>query len=95
MQSVSCEYVSLSLKHNRNTLQSTLNNLLTYPGCIERYANNFKRRVQHQAPDTGPDVDTVDIGLIYMEEVWYVFPKQVLASWYSPAFDACQFVTSP
>lgn len=73
-------YVSLGLKLDRDVLESALDNLLTRPGRIGRYANYFRRKDQNQSPDTGPDVDPVDLGLISMEEVWYLFPMYVCLS---------------
>ena len=67
-------YVSLGLDLDRPILEGALENLLTRPGRIGRYANYFKTANPKHSPDTGPDVDPVDLGLISMEEVWYLFP---------------------
>lgn len=67
-------YVSLGLKLDRSILESALDNLLTRSSRIGRYADYFKTKNVEQAQDTGPDVDPVDLGLISMQEVWYLFP---------------------
>lgn len=68
-------YVSLGLKMDRDILEEALGSLCSRSGRIGRYANYFRTRNYENAQDTGPDVDPVDLGLVSMEEVWYLFPK--------------------
>lgn len=67
-------YVSLGLNLERGILEGALGSLFSHSGGIGQYANYFKTRHQEHAQDTGPDVDPVDLGLVSMEEVWYLFP---------------------
>lgn len=67
-------YVSLGLQLDRGILENALETVFTRPGHMGRYANYFKSASQNQARDTGPDLDPVELGLISMEEVWYLFP---------------------
>lgn len=67
-------YVSLGLSLDRGILETALGGLFSRSGRIGLYANYFKTRHHKHAQDTGPDVDPVDLGLVSMEEVWYLFP---------------------
>jgi hypothetical protein len=60
---------------DRSILESALDNLLSSPmGGVERYANYFTSRGQKAAPDTGPDVDPIELGLVSVQEAEYLFP---------------------
>lgn len=68
-------YVSLGLKMDRSILESALDNLIRSPaGRAGRYARYFIPKEQKSAPDTGPDVDPVELGLVTMEEAEDLFP---------------------
>lgn len=67
-------YISLGLKLNKESLETGLDALFAYPGLKGRYSDYFKPSDSTEAPDTGPDLDPVDLGLITMEEAHYLFP---------------------
>ena len=68
-------YVSLGLKMDRSILESALDNLIRGPaGRAGRYASYFAPKEQKSAPDTGPDLDPVELGLVTMEEAENLFP---------------------
>lgn len=67
-------YVSLGLQLSRESLENGLNALSMPVQNTERYANYFKRPVQDLNPDTGPELDPVDLGLITLEEAQRLFP---------------------
>lgn len=67
-------YVSLGLQLSRESMEHALDALLTPLPSVDRYSNYFKRPVQDSLRDVGPDVDPVELGLITMEEAYYLFP---------------------
>ena len=68
-------YVSLGLKMDRGILESALDNLIRSPsGRAGRYTSYFAPKEQKSAPDTGPDLDPVDLGLVTMDEAENLFP---------------------
>lgn len=67
-------YVSLGLQLSRESMEHALDALLTPSPNVDRYSNYFKKPVQDSHRDVGPDVDPVDLGLITMEEAYYLFP---------------------
>lgn len=67
-------YVSLGLQLSRESMEHALDALLTPSPNVDRYSNYFKKPVQDSLRDVGPDVDPVDLGLITMEEAYYLFP---------------------
>ncbi|KAH6981511.1 hypothetical protein EDB80DRAFT_737441 [Ilyonectria destructans] len=75
-------YVSLGLKLDRGVLEDALGQLLTRSSVDIRYANYFKAANENRALDTGPDLDPVDLGLISLEEVLYLFP--IYFEWQHP-----------
>ncbi|KAH7237976.1 hypothetical protein B0J15DRAFT_406132 [Fusarium solani] len=75
-------YVSLGLKLDRGVLEDALGQLLNRSSVDIRYANYFKAANENRALDTGPDLDPVDLGLISLEEVLYLFP--IYFEWQHP-----------
>ncbi|KAJ5638147.1 transcriptional regulator family: Fungal Specific TF [Penicillium lividum] len=67
-------YVSLGLQLSRQSMEHALDALLTPTHNVDRYSNYFKKPVEEPLRDVGPDVDPVDLGLITMEEAYYLFP---------------------
>ncbi|KAJ5657394.1 uncharacterized protein N7484_001043 [Penicillium longicatenatum] len=67
-------YVSLGLQLSRESMEHALDALLTPSPNVDRYSNYFKRPLQDSLRDVGPDVDPIDLGLITMEEAYYLFP---------------------
>ncbi|KAH8888916.1 hypothetical protein GQ53DRAFT_723695 [Thozetella sp. PMI_491] len=67
-------YISLGLKLSRQSLETGLDALFSHPGLTARYSNYFKSTDSGKPPDTGPDVEPVELGLVTMEEAEYLFP---------------------
>ncbi|CDM27219.1 transcriptional regulator family: Fungal Specific TF [Penicillium roqueforti] len=67
-------YVSLGLQLDRDTLEAGIDALLGPSEHPYRYSNYFKSSPQVPLRDVGPDVDPVDLGLVTMAEVYYLFP---------------------
>ncbi|KAJ5243274.1 uncharacterized protein N7469_001601, partial [Penicillium citrinum] len=66
-------YVSLGLQLDRASLVQGLDNLLACVDAGHRPLEYFKRTGTRQR-DIGPDLDPVELGLITMDEVNYLFP---------------------
>lgn len=67
-------YISLGLKISKESLETGLDSLFAYPGLKGRYADYFKPSENAEAPDTGPDLDPVELGLVTIEEAHHLFP---------------------
>ncbi|EXJ69755.1 uncharacterized protein A1O5_06826 [Cladophialophora psammophila CBS 110553] len=67
-------YVSLGLKLNRKTLEDGLDALFSQTAPICKYSDYFKPSDAAKHRDTGPDLDPVELGLVSVEEVNYLFP---------------------
>jgi hypothetical protein len=67
-------YVSLGLKLGRESLEQGLETLFIPAERANRYSNYFRPAETESPRDVGPDLDPVDLGLISMEEVYYLFP---------------------
>ncbi|KIW29276.1 uncharacterized protein PV07_05101 [Cladophialophora immunda] len=67
-------YVSLGLKLNRKTLEDGLDALFSQSAAVCKYSDYFKPSDAAKHRDTGPDLDPVELGLVSMEEVNYLFP---------------------
>jgi hypothetical protein len=68
-------YVSLGLQLSRGTLEQGLEALFSPPSQSEnRHLDYFKPLATGAPRDVGPDLDPVDLGLVTMEEAYYLFP---------------------
>jgi hypothetical protein len=68
-------YVSLGLQTNRTSLEQGLEAVFTATTEREyRHLNYFKPAGSGPSRDVGPDLDPVDLGLVTMEEAYYLFP---------------------
>lgn len=68
-------YVSLGLQLGRDTLEHGLDAL--FSSTERKYSDYFKPPIRAPFPDTGADVDPIDLGLVTMEEAYYLFPMYV------------------
>lgn len=71
-------YVSLGIQISRDTLESGIDALVAPSKHPHRYSNYFKSPPQVPLRDVGPDVDPVDLGLVTMNEAYYLFPMYVI-----------------
>ena len=68
-------YVSLGLQTSRASLEQGLEAVFTAATESEyRHLNYFKPPGSGPSRDVGPDLDPVDLGLVTMEEAYYLFP---------------------
>lgn len=67
-------YVSLGLRLNRQCLEHGLDALLAPVQMERKHPNYFKGPGDNYPHDVGPDLDPVDLGLVTMDEVSYLFP---------------------
>jgi hypothetical protein len=66
-------YVSLGLNMGSDCLEQGLDALFAPRGESHQYFNYFKSTDESPTLDTGPDVDPVDLGLISMDDAYYLF----------------------
>lgn len=67
-------YVSLGLRLDRRCLEHGLDTLLAPVEMEGKYSNYFNGPGHNYPRDVGPDLDPVDLGLVTMDEVSYLFP---------------------
>ncbi|KAK5236752.1 hypothetical protein LTR47_001930 [Exophiala xenobiotica] len=67
-------YVSIGRNLNKETLEYGLCTLLRDEVRTCRYKGYFRQPDMKEDRDTGPDLDPVDLGLVSMEEAYYLFP---------------------
>lgn len=77
-------YVSLGLELPRQSLEQGLEALLAERGKHQQALHYFKHTDRNRARDIGPELDPVDLGLVSMEEVEYLFPVYVNSLLFSP-----------
>jgi hypothetical protein len=66
-------YVSIGRNLNKETLEYGLCTLLRDEVRTCRYKGYFRQPDMNEDRDTGPDLDPVDLGLVSMEEAYYLF----------------------
>lgn len=67
-------YVSLGLQLSRASLVQGLDTLLAPVDCEYQSLDYFKKRARAHQRDVGPDLDPIDLKLVTMDEVNYLFP---------------------